>query len=90
MDTYRSISIHVLREEDDGKITTDVQKVTEFLSTSSARRTTGDDLHPCNAGKISIHVLREEDDIMKVPGEVTQSYFYPRPPRGGRQIPTTL
>ena len=57
-----SISIHVLREEDDQGKKGDTGPQGPFLSTSSARRTTtllsGGEL---TLG-ISIHVLREEDD----------------------------
>ena len=56
-----------------------------FLSTPSARRAT----HGLQAGdvqvEISIHALREEGDHapgLHCPGS---RYFYPRPPRGGRQ-----
>ena len=34
---------------------------------------------------ISIHVLREEDDLASVLNLTLPKYFYPRPPRGGRQ-----
>mgnify|MGYP004524199925 CR=1 FL=1 len=34
---------------------------------------------------ISIHALREEGDLLPAfEGIPTSSYFYPRPPRGGR------
>ena len=33
---------------------------------------------------ISIHALREEGDSSRRPAERPESYFYPRPPRGGR------
>ena len=33
---------------------------------------------------ISIHALREEGDIIAYRYGICQSYFYPRPPRGGR------
>ena len=55
-----------------------------FLSTPSARRAT-------NAGQlipfyvdISIHALREEGDTQRCTCTKAPSYFYPRPPRGGR------
>ena len=57
---------------------------TIFLSTPSARRAT------CPAGQklrlevISIHALREEGDLLRVKSSKSSSYFYPRPPRGGR------
>ena len=34
---------------------------------------------------ISIHALREEGDIFMVTMTKLTNYFYPRPPRGGRQ-----
>ena len=37
-----------------------------------------------NARYISIHALREEGDPMAVEKQTRLSYFYPRPPRGGR------
>ena len=33
---------------------------------------------------ISIHALREEGDSIFIPVRCSHSYFYPRPPRGGR------
>ena len=38
-----------------------------------------------NQGAISIHALREEGDIGSLPPGSRFTYFYPRPPRGGRQ-----
>ena len=101
-----SISIHVLREEDDENILT-LAKLYDnfyprpprggrladrrfhifahaFLSTSSARRTTGDNLDRIRALRISIHVLREEDDKRAQWRAARERNFYPRPPRGGR------
>ena len=34
---------------------------------------------------ISIHALREEGDLASLPLLQIQTYFYPRPPRGGRR-----
>ena len=34
---------------------------------------------------ISIHALREEGDVAKIVRSNLLTYFYPRPPRGGRQ-----
>ena len=34
---------------------------------------------------ISIHALRVEGDIIMLSGHQLKSYFYPRPPCGGRQ-----
>ena len=57
----------------------------KFLSTPSARRATSF----AYAGKllfpISIHALREEGDGKAAGWPQAQPYFYPRPPRGGRQ-----
>ena len=61
-----------------------VQAANEFLSTPSARRATdvggGDGLRK----GISIHALREEGDFGFSTISTMSSYFYPRPPRGGR------
>ena len=56
-----------------------------FLSTPSARRATvWCFLNSCSY-RISIHALREEgDDTTPIP-PTAFIYFYPRPPRGGRQ-----
>ena len=35
---------------------------------------------------ISIHALREEGDHTRILLAQTGSYFYPRPPRGGRRV----
>ena len=35
---------------------------------------------------ISIHALREEGDCLLTVDTVFAAYFYPRPPRGGRQL----
>ena len=35
--------------------------------------------------KISIHALREEGDAVAALASSSWFYFYPRPPRGGRQ-----
>ena len=79
------ISIHVLREEDDPFFAWQMSSHRKFQSTSSARRTTLD-VVPRNAriSVISIHVLREEDDSISHASYIDQSYFNPRPPRGGR------
>ena len=55
-----------------------------FLPTPSARRATD---YMCKASPtwvISTHALREEGDMQTVSQWATTSYFYPRPPRGGR------
>ena len=61
------------------------QPLFPFLSTPSARRATQCE-RPGRAGKkISIHALREEGDAHRRSDPQRLYYFYPRPPRGGRQ-----
>ena len=60
-------------------------RLDKFLSTSSARRTTFGCTGQSAHSTISIHVLREEDDNSIWLSYHAQLYFYPRPPRGGRQ-----
>ena len=56
----------------------------QFLSTPSARRATGEWIIHLNVVGISIHALREEGDSPAPGMSCTQHNFYPRPPRGGR------
>ena len=56
-----------------------------FLSTPSARRATARGYNVKEHRAISIHALREEGDPKPLPPLVFAGYFYPRPPRGGRQ-----
>ena len=56
-----------------------------FLSTPSARRATGNWVARLWACSISIHALREEGDIPPCRSRRWATYFYPRPPRGGRR-----
>ena len=58
-----------------------------FLSTPSARRATQALYFKIVPFLISIHALREEGDRIRRWDGITQNYFYPRPPRGGRQFP---
>ena len=62
-----------------------MKKEQTFLSTPSARRATGSAGVGRSIELISIHALREEGDLMRIPGRSLLFYFYPRPPRGGRQ-----
>ena len=56
-----------------------------FLSTPSARRATLPAGARTYVVKISIHALREEGDPEPTEKTEAKQYFYPRPPRGGRQ-----
>ena len=56
-----------------------------FLSTPSARRATWLLGRPVSSREISIHALCEEGDRSRGPQRPLRIYFYPRPPRGGRQ-----
>ena len=56
-----------------------------FLSTPSARRATRAGEPFLLLPEISIHALREEGDLSAMFLIVRSDYFYPRPPRGGRQ-----
>ena len=56
----------------------------QFLSTPSARRATWPPSSAARLRSISIHALREEGDSRRAWSWWCPSYFYPRPPRGGR------
>ena len=57
-----------------------------FLSTPSARRATDVRRWRRRPESISIHALREEGDPVRARSSRGLSYFYPRPPRGGRPL----
>ncbi len=61
------------------------QKKEVFLSTPSARRATCTMPSALGALGISIHALREEGNRCPSTSRGSSTYFYPRPPRGGRQ-----
>ena len=61
------------------------QQGKKFLSTPSARRATVLPSPARGEVEISIHALREEGDPQCGPRTAAWGYFYPRPPRGGRQ-----
>ena len=87
-DQQHAISIHALREEGDVMEMQPAFWQLLFLSTPSARRATevcGADRRIC---EISIHALREEGDRTRSTATSPRSYFYPRPPRGGRPATT--
>ena len=78
------ISIHALREEGDIQAIHRIYRFLQFLSTPSARRATDHYSMACVYRAISIHALREEGDGYREGVAITWTYFYPRPPRGGR------
>ena len=82
----KDISIHALREEGDLIAPGVVSPGVLFLSTPSARRATLQTAAGRQVNAISIHALREEGDICTNVALTIPSNFYPRPPRGGRQI----
>ena len=79
------ISIHALREEGDRGALTRPLDFLRFLSTPSARRATQVAGRLRRNRQISIHALREEGDGSRPRLLRARSYFYPRPPRGGRR-----
>ena len=56
-----------------------------FLPTPSARRATPVTGACAGPRSISTHALREEGDAQRERARPAEIYFYPRPPRGGRQ-----
>ena len=80
------ISIHALREEGDPSPRFARGGAQGFLSTPSARRATGVGKRHVGRINISIHALREEGDPSASYIPTMLSYFYPRPPRGGRRL----
>ena len=81
----RAISIHALREE--GDVHQEIQLQSAHVISIHALREEGD-LSPVwfltLTWNISIHALREEGDGFLFLLPLSTSYFYPRPPRGGR------
>ena len=81
----QQISIHALREEGDREAETYGGKLTEFLSTPSARRAT-DKLYCSECGCLiflSTPSVRRAT-VTSLPTGAVSVNFYPRPPRGGR------
>ena len=78
------ISIHALREEGDPSVWMAQGFWILFLSTPSARRATTSHNRNQHKQQISIHALREEGDLPLLELTRWTTYFYPRPPRGGR------
>ena len=80
----QAISIHALRKEGDRTGCQGCQAPTAFLSTPSARRATSSAWSAGRPARISIHALRKEGDAVFRLTDLSISYFYPRPPQGGR------
>ena len=66
------------------KSTANSCQIALFLSTPSARRATPAQKAADRPREISIHALREEGDNIGSGRPSGRTYFYPRPPRGGR------
>ena len=79
------ISIHALREEGD-PVAADKVATMIRISIHALREEGDQNLCWCRkaVGIISIHALREEGDHPAYRAGSPVSYFYPRPPRGGR------
>ena len=81
---FVSISIHVLREEDDKPATSAGNNAGNF-NPRPPRGGRRDVYHlRLEFQPISIHVLREEDDSPELRSTDNSWHFNPRPPRGGR------
>ena len=87
----QAISIHALREEGDLFCVGSTMPPYLFLSTPSARRATR---FFCRAGYFDLRFLSTPSARRatkpKPQQHVEQVYFYPRPPRGGRQMPSQM
>ena len=79
-----SISIHALRGEGDAWASHVMPTAPKFLSTPSAGRATESCEVSFEGTDISIHALRGEGDRSIRSTASSSTYFYPRPPRGGR------
>ena len=57
-----------------------------FQSTPSPRRETRSKKEPAPAATISIHSLPKEGDLYALTAAVSERYFNPLPPQGGRHL----
>ena len=78
------ISIHALREEGDPKFKYPKQPDLEISIHALREEGDPEGLKEYTEFEISIHALREEGDPSARPQACRPTYFYPRPPRGGR------
>ena len=78
------ISIHALREEGDfWHLLENRRRVISIHALREEGDAGARDV--IEQKSISIHALREEGDLLRVKSSKSSSYFYPRPPRGGRR-----
>ena len=72
-----------------GRLSAERTSVTSIPISIHALREEGDPVGVAAVRQqiISIHALREEGDAAGTDGAQDQKHFYPRPPRGGRQLP---
>ena len=80
------ISIHALREEGDADLPVLLQLQTISIHALREEGDVHSRSHFGNVFQISIHALREEGDFILFTYFIAPSYFYPRPPRGGRRL----
>mgnify|MGYP003359528877 FL=1 len=85
-DVLVSISIHALREEGDRffKLSVKLSDISIHALREEGDTMTYDEDHVPYG--ISIHALREEGDQSRNSCANCSTYFYPRPPRGGRRV----
>ena len=82
-----AISIHALREEGDQAAAPEAIQPKEFLSTPSARRATIADLgHSVFPREFLSTPSARRATTSASSAESNRTYFYPRPPRGGRPL----
>ena len=86
-----SISIHALREEGDRRLLGQRFRLKLFLSTPSARRAT----YECFKRRIKPNVFLSTPSARRatlsgISRVYLLSYFYPRPPRGGRLLASSV
>ena len=81
------ISIHALREEGEAL---KIEELVNKIISIHALREEGElgTAALIQSKEISIHALREEGDDGMGRLQGRRRHFYPRPPRGGRRVPT--
>ena len=84
------ISIHALREEGDNSAEAAANRAWQISIHALREEGDGTVANYSKTKAISIHALREEGDVTRAIKEQWPTYFYPRPPRGGRQSSSNL